>query len=170
MKYLLMVLFIFSTVNVYALDAELLKESKAAIGQVKKFSPGVGAAFSSAHAYAVLPHVGIGGFIISGAHGKGIVFRGGSPIGSTAMTQSTVGMSIGGKKYVEVVFFENASALKNFQEGNAKFTAGSSLYNLIKGKPVKVKYKEGMAIVTMGVGGIMLDTSIGGQGFKYTAK
>ncbi|TDJ06786.1 MAG: hypothetical protein E2O68_04475 [Deltaproteobacteria bacterium] len=170
MKTLLTFLFIFSITSVYALDKKLLQQSREAIVQVKKKSPVVKSALGSAHAYAVLPHVGSGGFILKGTHGKGIVFKGGSPIGSTAMTQTTVGLTIGGKKYIEVILFENSQSLKNFKEGNAKFTAGSSLYNLIKGKPKKIKYKEGLAIVILPIGGVMLDTSIGGQGFKYTPK
>jgi hypothetical protein len=66
MKTLLTILFIFSTSTVYALDAELLKESKQALAQVKKKSSVVSGALGSAHAYAVLPHVGSGGFIIKG--------------------------------------------------------------------------------------------------------
>ncbi|RLA62549.1 MAG: hypothetical protein DRQ88_09175 [Epsilonproteobacteria bacterium] len=170
MKILLTWLFIFSTTSVYALDKQLLKEARQAINVLKSADPNLKSVFSSAHAYAVLPNVGQGGFIVSVIHGNGIVFKGGSPIGSTEMKQGSVGFSIGGKSFIEVIFFQNSQSLKNFTEGNAKFTAGSSLYNLVKGKPQKVKYKEGMAVVTMVKGGLMLDTSIGGQDFDYKAK
>jgi len=170
MKFLISFLMMFSINSVYALDSGLLKEANKAINVVKAADPNLGGVFSSAHAYAVLPDVGQGGFIVSGMHGKGIVFKGGSAIGQTEMKQASVGMSIGGKSFIEVVFFQNASSLKKFIAGDVKFTANSSLYNIVKGKPKKIKYKDGMAVVTLGKGGVMLDTSIGGQDFDYEAK
>jgi len=56
-----------------------------------------------AYAYAVYPTVGKGGLIVGGAYGKGEVFDHGRMIGYSDLTQATVGGTIGGQAYTEVV-------------------------------------------------------------------
>jgi lipid-binding SYLF domain-containing protein len=145
--------------------------------------------FDSAHGYALFPTIGKAGFVVGGAYGKGRVFAGGKHIGNTAMTQATVGFQIGASGYSQVVFFENEAALDSFTSGNFEFGAGAEATVLTAsagasantsgssagasgGKNnagTKGSYRKGMATFTITKGGAMLEASIGGQKFSYTA-
>ena len=48
--------------------------------------------FNNAYGYALFPTIGKGGMGIGGAHGKGRVYRGGTHVGNTSMTQVTVAL------------------------------------------------------------------------------
>src|SRR5687768_2195036 len=69
-----------------------------------------GAFFAKSYGYAVFPTVGKGGFIVGGAHGKGRVYRQGSPVGETSMTEVSVGAQAGGQAFSQIVFFEDKRA------------------------------------------------------------
>ena len=68
--------------------------------------------FQHAHGYAVFPTVAKGGVGVGAAHGSGRVYENGRYIGDTSMTQLAVGWQLGGQAYSQIVFFEDARALK----------------------------------------------------------
>jgi hypothetical protein len=108
------------------------------------------------------------GFGVGGAGGKGIVYRGGKAVADAKMTQVTVGLQLGGQKYAEVIFFENAKAYNDFMSGTYEFAAQVSAIALKSGASANAKYKDGILVVTMGKGGLMYEASVGGQKFKVT--
>ena len=62
----------------------------------KKLDPTLDKFFKNAYGYAVFPSIGKGGFIVGGAHGKGIVFNNaGAVVGKVSMSQGTFGAQIG---------------------------------------------------------------------------
>lgn len=156
-----------------------------------KSAPETAKLFSSAHAYAVFPTIGKGGIGIGGAHGKGQVFVNGKSIGESKMSQISIGLQLGGQAYSQIIFFENQAALNEFTSGNFEFSAGASAIAITasaqaqvgttgssagagtssdKGKQATVNYNDGMAIVTMGKGGLMYEASIAGQKYSFKAK
>jgi lipid-binding SYLF domain-containing protein len=126
--------------------------------------------FDQAYAYAVYPSIGKAAFIVGGAHGKGIVFRGGSAIGQTEMTQATVGLQLGGQSYSELIFFQNEDSFNRFTEGNFELAAQASAVAVKQGASAGVAYDAGVAVFTMTRGGAMVEASVGGQAFKYKPK
>ena len=64
---------------------DLEQNTAEAIALFKKTDSELGRLFGSAYGYAVYPKVGKGGFGVGGAHGKGLVFRGGRAAGRTSM-------------------------------------------------------------------------------------
>lgn len=118
--------------------------------------------------YAVFEDVGKGGFIIGGSHGWGVVFDNtGNPIGSTELTQVTVGFQAGGQSFSELILFESRLALRNFQRGNFTMSAQATAVAASAGAAASAPYANGVKILTLVKGGLMYEASVGGQKFEY---
>ena len=170
-KYLFPFVFILAGVTVclaqndkYDVDA-----AKATSAEFKEEDPDIAGLFSSAYGYAVFPSIGKGGVGIGGAAGRGVVFKGGAPAGGSHMTQVSVGLQLGGQKYSEVIFFENATAYEKFVGEKFKFAAQASAVALASGASADATYADGVLIFTMPIGGLMYEASVGGQQFKFEA-
>lgn len=145
--------------------------------------------FADSYGYAIFPTVGKGGFILAGGYGKGKVFVAGDPVGTTTLTQASVGFQIGGQAYTQIIFFEDKRAFSEFTRGNFEFggqvnatvivanaqatasTAGSGATASGGRKDVENAggYYKGMAVFIIATGGLMLEASVGGQKFSYKA-
>lgn len=147
------------------------KEVKAAqetIAAFKKKDPSINKFFDKAYGYAVFPTIGKGGFIVGGAHGKGLVYRGGVIVGRASMSQGTFGAQIGGQSFSQVIFFGTKDAFKRFAENKLEFAAQATAVAANEGAAANANYSEGVAIFTMVKGGLMAEAAIGGQKFKFT--
>ena len=128
-------------------------KSKEAIAEMKKTNDKITKYFNSAYGYAVFPKVGKGGMGLGGAHGKGLVFRGGEIVGRTSLTQFTVGFQLGGQVYQQVIFFENDRSYNDFTGGNFELSAQASAIAAAAGVAANAAYRHGVAIFTLGKGG-----------------
>ena len=147
--------------------------------------------FNSSYGYALFPTIGKGGIGLGGAYGKGRVYKKGSYVGNTSMTQLTIGFQLGGQAYRQVIFFEDKKTFDEFASGNFEFGAQASAVAITAGASATAstaggvssgastskndastsgKYHKGMAVFTIAKGGLMYEASIGGQKFKYTAR
>jgi lipid-binding SYLF domain-containing protein len=146
--------------------------------------------FDSAYGYAVFPTIGKGAIVLGGAHGAGRVYVDGKHVGDTKMTQLTVGPSLGGQAYSQVIFFQDKRAFDEFATGHFEFgahasgvavTAAATAQATTGGAGVGASgtrqhattashYRDGMAVFTIVKGGLMHEASIGGQRFSYKAK
>ncbi len=147
------------------------KEVKAAqetIAAFKKKDPSIKTFFDKAYGYAVFPTIGKGGFIVGGAHGKGIVYKQGVIVGRASMSQGTFGAQIGGQSFSEVIFFGTKDAFERFTQGKLEFAAQATAVAANEGAGANADYHEGVAIFTMVKGGLMAEAAIGGQKFKFT--
>jgi lipid-binding SYLF domain-containing protein len=124
--------------------------------------------FDDAYGYAVYPSVTKGAFVVGGAHGTGQVFEQGKLIGTTSLTQGTIGAQIGGQAYSELVFFKDKWALDTFKRGDLELAAQASAVAVGAGASSDADYESGVAVFTMAKGGLMLEASVGGQKFDYT--
>jgi len=145
-----------------------VEEANNTIKEYKEKDPGMDKFFSSAVGYAVFPGIGKGGLGIGGAAGNGTLFKGGKAVADARMTQVTVGLQAGGQKYAEVIFFETAETYEEFVSGTYEFAAQVSAVALASGVSADAAYKDGLLVVTMSVGGLMYEASLGGQKFKIT--
>jgi lipid-binding SYLF domain-containing protein len=161
---ILLILLVFSVAS-YSQKNDV-DEAKKTIAEFKEKDPGMSKFFSSAHGYAVFPGIGKGGLGVGGAGGKGTLFQGGTAIADTKMSQITIGFQAGGQKYAEVIFFQDAEKYKEFISGNFEFAAQVSAVALASGVSADAKYENGILVVTMAIGGLMYEASIGGQKFK----
>jgi len=94
-----------------------------AIARFKSNDPGIQIFFDKAYGYAVFPSVAKGGMGIGGAYGKGEVYEQGSMVGTTSLSQATIGFQLGGQIYAEIIFFKDKSTLDDFKGGNFEFGA-----------------------------------------------
>ena len=147
------------------------QETEAAIVRLKGKDPGIKKWFSEkSHGYVVFPGVGKAGLIVGGAHGRGQVYEKGKHIGYAELTQGTVGFQAGGQSYIEVIFFEDQTALNAFKEGTWEMGAQVSAVAVQQGASSAADYKKGVCVFTLASGGLMAEASVGGQKFKYVPK
>jgi lipid-binding SYLF domain-containing protein len=145
--------------------------------------------FDNCYGYAVFPTIGKGAIGIGGAHGKGRVFEHGKAVGSSSMTQLSIGFQLGGEAFSQIVFFQDERAFREFTRGQFEFGAGVSAVVITaaasgsagssgasagasggkKDATTAGKYHKGMAVFTIVKGGAMYELSVSGQKFKYTA-
>jgi len=159
-------------------------EYSASIANFKK-SPQVESLFSNAYGYAIFPTIGKGGIVVGGAYGEGQVYKNGQKMGSTAMTQATLGFQLGGQAFSEVIFFEDERAYNKFIDDGFEFGAQASAIAITLGAQAQLStsgttagagkkkqygnYVDGIATFTYAIGGLMYEASIGGQKFSYEA-
>jgi lipid-binding SYLF domain-containing protein len=141
-----------------------------AIAAFKAKDPSIESFFQDSEGYVVLPDVGKGAFILGGAYGHGEVYQKGSQIGYCNMMQATVGASVGGESFAEIIFFQTHADLAVFLEGEFTFSAQATAVALDAGAAAKADYRNGLAVFIMAKQGLMIDASIGGQKFKYLPK
>ena len=143
--------------------------------------------FDKSYGYAVFPTVGKAGLGVGGARGTGQVFRQGKRVGTTTMTQLSVGLQAGGKAFSQIIFFEDERAFNEFTSGNFQFgatvqatalTASAGASAGTSGSHATAsggrndaatagQFNRGMAVFTIAKGGLMYEASVAGQKFSY---
>lgn len=151
-------------------DANAEKKAAKTVAAFKKGDPDLAAFFSKARGYAVYPTVGKAGFGIGGAHGTGVVYEGGKAIGTSSITQVSIGFQFGGQVYSEIVFFQNKASMDKFKKGDVELSAQASAVAITKGIAAKTDFKDGFAIFTMTKGGLMYEASVAGQNLSFKKK
>lgn len=148
-------------------DVVKTSEARQAIAEFKKADPTLKRFFGSAHAYAVFPTVGKGGFGIGGAYGSGVVFKRDKVVGTTSLTQLTIGFQFGGQAYREIIFFENKRSFEAFRKGQFELSAQASAVAATYGASADADFENGVAVFTLAKGGLMYEASVGGQKFSF---
>jgi len=151
-------------------DAELAsleRDVDAAIEDFVDQDAGMESWFADSYGYAIFPEIGKGGIGVGGAYGEGLVYELGDPIGSTTLTQATIGFQLGGQSYQQVIFFEDEDALETFISGDFEFGAQASAVAATAGASADADFNRGMATFTVQNGGLMYEASLGGQKFSF---
>lgn len=128
--------------------------------------------FDSAHAWAVFPDIGKGGFVLGAANGDGVVYRntGGVPgtvVGYSTMTQVSLGAQVGGQSYAQIIFFQDAAAFARFRENRTDFLATASAVIVTSGAAAANDYNQGVAVFVRPLAGGMVEAALGGQKYEY---
>jgi lipid-binding SYLF domain-containing protein len=143
--------------------------------------------FGNSYGYAVFPTIGKAGLGIGGAHGSGLVYVGGKPVGETKMTQLSFGWQAGAQGYSMIIFFEDERAFKEFTSGNFEFGAQASAVAITAGASAgagtggagagasggkkdaatKGEYNKGVAPFVIIKGGLMYEAALAGAKFSY---
>lgn len=143
--------------------------------------------FGNSYGYAVFPTIGKAGLGIGGAHGEGRVFVGGKAVGTTKMTQLSIGWQAGAQGYSLIIFFEDQRAFDDFASGNFEFGAQTSAVVITaaaqagagsggaaagasggkKDASTVGAYHKGMAPFVIIKGGLMYEASVAGAKFSY---
>ena len=150
-------------------DAQLVDQARQTAALYSKTDPGIDSFFRRSVGYVVFPGVGKGGLGIGAAHGTGILFEKGAPVGKVTLNQVTVGAQAGGQEFSEIVFFEVPKTLAELKAGKAELSGQLSAVALKSGAAANAGFKNGVAVFSATKGGLMLEASVGGQKFDYSA-
>jgi lipid-binding SYLF domain-containing protein len=149
-------------------DTELINEANRTIELYRSKDPGIDSFFRRSVGYVVFPGAGKGGLGIGGAHGTGVLFERGVPVGKVTMNQVTIGAQAGGQEFSEIIFFQVPEPLNDLKAGKFSFSSQVSAVALNAGASAKAKFQNGVAVFSATKGGLMLEASIGGQKFSFT--
>ena len=145
----------------------LMSDSLQAKATISNSHPKIAELFSSSAGYAIFPNVGKGAYIIGAASGNGTVYQNGNLTGYSNLKQLDVGLQIGGKAFIEVIFFQTQAALNEFKQGNFELSANASAVLLEEGVSKSVDFQDGVGVVTKSKAGAMAGISVGGQKFEF---
>ena len=145
----------------------LMSDSLEAKTTISKSHPNIAELFSTSAGYAIFPNVGKGAYVIGAASGNGTVYQNGKLTGYSNLKQLDVGLQIGGKAFIEVIFFQTQAALDHFKQGNFELAANASAVILEEGVSKSVDFRDGVGVVTKSKAGAMAGISVGGQKFEF---
>jgi lipid-binding SYLF domain-containing protein len=145
------------------LDAEVQE----AMAVFKARDPGIETFFKKSYGYAVLPRIFKVGLVGGGGYGRGIVYEQGRRVGYADTAQATIGFTIGGEYFREIIFFRDKVDLDRFKADEFTFAAQVTAVAASAGAAAKADYRFGTAVFIMQDAGLMADVSIGGQKFRY---
>lgn len=146
--------------------------SQRAIVAFKKTDPQLARFFKDSAGYVVFPKVTKGAVGVGGAGGRGTLFqkkgnKNSHPEGLAHLSQVTIGVALGGQTFREIIFFETQADIDNFKYGGVKMSADASAVVAAEGAASHAAYRNGVAIFTLPIGGLMFEASIGGQSFRF---
>ena len=165
----LLLLFIPGAIKAQSDKEKMLNDSKKAKSAFIKSDPSMSGLFNTSYGYVIFPNIGKGALVVGGSGGGGVVYTKTKAIGSAKMVQVTVGAQVGGQAYREVIFFESKEAMDRFKENKLEFSGQVSAVAAKSGAAANVKYREGVAVFSEEIGGLMAEASLGGQKFTYEA-
>ena len=152
-------------------ESELEQKAHATIVMFKQTDPEMEKFFDESKGYAVFPKIAKGGLIVGGASGKGVVYERGTfgtkIIGYSTLSQGSIGLQIGGQVFSEIIFFKTDDSLDSFKKGTTEFAGTASAVAASAGASADADYEGGVAVFTAGESGLMVQASIGGQGFSF---
>lgn len=143
-------------------------ETARTLARFQERDPSLRRFIDEAYGFAVFSSVGKGAIAIGGAHGKGEVYEQGQRVGSTRVTQVSLGLALGGQAYSELIFFRDKAALEDFKSGNFELGAQASAVAVTAGASADASYENGVAIFTLPKAGLMYEAAVAGQKFSFT--
>lgn len=147
-------------------DPALHAEVQAKLEMLHQKYPELKKRLEEAYAYAIFPSVGRAGAVVGVGRGHGEVFERGRSIGSATLTQITVGVTVGGQIFTEVLVFDTKEALKAFRTSPVEFTANASAV-IVKAAASGTTDFGGVDAIALSEGGELLELSLGGQKFSF---
>ena len=145
----------------------LSEESHSTFDEMNRADPSLDGFIKSGYAYAVFPSIGKGGIGIAAGFGRGEVYEQNKFIGYTDVSVGTVGATLGGETFSELLVFQDKTALDNFTNNKLQFDASATAVGLKSGAAATAKFDKGVAVFTHAHGGLMVDASVGGQQFTF---
>ena len=148
----------------------LFKEAQASRQEWNKVDPQFEAFAKKGYGWAFFPEITKGGFVVGGAHGRGVVYEKGQHIGYADLTQMSVGFQAGYQDYSQLIVFENQPAMEKFKRNEIDFGANASAVVADKGAAMGAPFVDGVAVFVRPTGGAMAEASLGGQQIAYLPK
>jgi lipid-binding SYLF domain-containing protein len=148
----------------------LVKQAQASRQEWNKVDPQFEAFAKKGHGYAFFPEITKGGFVVGGAHGRGVVYEKGQHIGYAELTQMSVGFQAGLQDYSQLIVFENQPAMDRFKRNEIDFGANASAVVADKGAAMNAQFVDGVAVFVRPIKGAMAEASLAGQQITFLPK
>lgn len=152
------------------MSSALQLEVKTALKRIQEKDKSLGEELGKAVGYAVFPSVGRAALLLGGAYGDGLVFEGNQEIGEASVGQLTFGIQLGGQTFSMVVVFRTPEAMERFKHGRIGFTASATAAIAKSGITGTTDYESDVISKSYTLGGMLLEASLGGQGFRFKPK
>jgi len=146
---------------------DLESRAEATTSEMTAKDPALHDVLTSSYAYVVFPQIGKGGAIVGGAHGTGILYERGVPIGFVVLNQASIGAQLGGQAFSELLVFRDRNATERLKSGNFQLGADVGAVALTAGAAARAQFSNGVAAFVMPRGGLMVDISVSGQKLTY---
>jgi lipid-binding SYLF domain-containing protein len=147
---------------------ELVDRGNASLQDFYRAEPGIRDKVAKAYGYAIFPKIVTAAVGVGGAGGDGVVYEQGKLVGYADLSQASIGAQLGGQKYSELILFESATPLLNFQNGTWEVDAKATAVAAGSGSGTSADYTKGVLVYTQAEGGLMAQAAVGGQKFRYT--
>jgi lipid-binding SYLF domain-containing protein len=149
-------------------QASLESDAHAALNEMRAKQPGIDPLLSSAAAYAVFPKIGEAGAIyVGGAFGKGVLFQRGIVIGFVELKQASVGLTLGGKTYSELLVLRTQHDVDRVKAG--KFQVGGDVSAVVikTGAAAAGTLDPNTTVIVQPQGGLMAEITVSGQKIEF---
>lgn len=140
------------------------------IKNMKEKDPGIQKVFDKSVAWAVFPKISKAGIGIGGAAGNGRVYRKDTFIGTTTLSQVSVGFQLGGQIFGEIIFFQDDFTLDKFKNGKFELGANISAIVFDLGAAETAGFKDGTMVFVVPQAGLMYEATLSGQKFTFKGK
>jgi lipid-binding SYLF domain-containing protein len=147
---------------------ELVQSANATVQQMVRKDPSLQDTLNRSAGYAVFPNIGKGGFIAGAAHGKGVLYERGQPVGFVSVTQGSVGAQIGAQTYTELIVFADPARVQQVKGGQFQLGGNASAVVLTAGAAASTGFTDGIAVFVQPKGGAMAELSVSGQQINFT--
>jgi hypothetical protein len=127
-------------------DESDLQRARRAVGALQRAEPGLTRLFESAAGYAVFAEVGT----VGGTDGVGVLFEDGQAAGRATLPPSPASLRPDGQPYALVVFLGTRQAVAGFKQGGLASAARARAVAIVAGVTAKLRYVEGVSVVTLG--------------------
>jgi lipid-binding SYLF domain-containing protein len=111
----------------------LAREAQASRQEWNQLDPTAEGFVKKGYGYAFFPEIGKGGFIFAGGGGNGVVYEQGQHVGYAELVEGSIGFTVGGQSYSELIVFENKAAMDRFKKSEMNFWANAYAANGLRG-------------------------------------
>jgi lipid-binding SYLF domain-containing protein len=130
--------------------------------------PGLEGLLAASAGYAVFPSVGAAGALyVGGAYGKGVLFQHGNVVGFVDVKQASVGLTLGGKTYGELLLLRNQYDVERLKAGKFAIGADISAVVLTAGAQGSATLDPNTSVIVRPHGGLMADITVSGQRIDF---
>jgi lipid-binding SYLF domain-containing protein len=147
-----------------AQQQELQQKAAAELNVMRSQQPGIDALLSSAAGYVVFPSIGeAGALYVGGAYGKGVLYQGGQVVGYVALKQGSLGLTLGGKTYGELLLLRSQYDVDRLKAGKFSVGGDAGLAVLTAGAQTKGTIDPNTSVIVRPHGGLMANLTVSGQ-------
>jgi len=148
--------------------ASLVDDAQYALQKMEAADPNLRNILDQSAGYVIFPRVWQAGFIAGGGAGKGVVFQNGRVIGYATIEQGSIGATIGGQTYRELIVARDRYALTQLERGDFHWDRQLSATAVKSGVASEHLFHNGIAVYVQPESGGMVNASIGGQRIRIT--